>query len=204
MSSDAKTSAQHAEATASEPEPSGATDDGELPPRLASLLEDGAASASRHAEARAASSELPVGMLTLAQVVSVDDDKAELKLGASIVEARLVHVHPAVMRTACERGEPVLVQKQADGSWWVAGALRTQPTPGVDAMDEIRLDAKRITLRGSEHVELESTTESPLTGERTTARIALRAVGELETYATRILSKAEEVHKLIGRMLRIN
>jgi hypothetical protein len=34
--------------------------------------------------------------------------------------------------------------------------------------------------------------------------MAVRAVGEIETYAERIVSRAEGVHKIIGRMLRLN
>lgn len=179
--------------------PSG--DDAELSPKLASLLE-GAPSVAR-APSAAKLEPAPLPALCLANVIQVGDTMVELRIGDQVVEAKLVHVHRAVMQTACERGEPVLVQRQPDGSFWVAGALRTQPTPGVDAVDEIELDAKRIRLRASEEITMEAASTRP--GEAsTTARLALRAAGELETYATRILSKAEEVHKLVGRMLRIN
>lgn len=178
-------------------------DEAELSPKLASLLEAAgeASTAAAHDAAKLAPPQLPA--LCLATVIQVDDMSVELRVGAEVVSAKLVHVHRAVMQTACERGEPVLVQRQPDGSYWVAGALRTQPTPGVDAIDEIELDAKRIRLRASEEITMEAASTRP--GEAsTTARLALRAAGEIETYATRILSKAEEVHKLVGRMLRIN
>jgi len=177
-------------------------DEAELSPKLASLLE-GAPSVAR-APGAAKLEPAPLPALCLATVIQVrDDDSLELRVGDQVVEAKLVHVHRAVMQTACERGEPVLVQRQHDGSYWVAGALRTQPTPGVDAIDEIELDAKRIRLRASEEITMEAASTRP--GEASaTARLALRAAGEIETYATRILSKAEEVHKLVGRMLRIN
>ena len=37
-----------------------------------------------------------------------------------------------------------------------------------------------------------------------TAALVLRAAGEVETFAERIISRAEGVHKIIGRMLRLN
>lgn len=185
--------------------PAPSADDTELPPQIASLLEAAPAEPSAGASrAPAAQASPPLGQLTLATVLEVKSASALLKLGYDTVEVPLGHVHPAVMRTACERGEPVLVQQRPDGSCWVAGALRTQPAPGVDAVDEIDLEAKRIRLRASEAITLESTQAAPGLHDQPTARVALRASGEIETYASRILSKAEEVHKIIGRMLRLN
>jgi hypothetical protein len=202
--SDAQSELPAAEAVEARSHTPGA-DDAELPAELASILDAAAPSESKPLPAGEASHAAPLpAQLTLATVLEVKDTSALLKLGFDTVEVKLVHVHPAVMRTACERGEPVLVQRQPDGSYWVAGALRTQPTPGVDAVDEIDLEAKRIRLRASEEITVEATKSARGLHDRPTARIALRAAGEIETYASRILSKAEEVHKIVGRMLRLN
>lgn len=154
-------------------------DEGELSPKLASLLEAAGEASSSPAPSAAKLAQAQLPALCLATVIQVDDESVELKIGDEVVSAKLVHVHRAVMQTACERGEPVLVQRQPDGSYWVAGALRTQPTPGVDAIDEIALDAKRIHLRASEEITMEAAATRP--GEAsTTARLALRAAGEIE------------------------
>ncbi len=164
-------------------DPAAATE--ELPAHLESLL-----------ETQASPDPIPpLAALGLAKVLEVDGERVLLAVGSATTYAPLGLVHPSVLRTACERGEPVLVERAADGSLTVVGALRMQPTPGVDAMEEIELEADRIHLRGRREITLESST---------TARIALRAAGEIETYASRILSKAEEVHKIVGRMLRLN
>lgn len=36
------------------------------------------------------------------------------------------------------------------------------------------------------------------------AGVVLRALGEVETYAERIISRADGIHKIIGRMLQLN
>lgn len=167
----------------------------ELPPRITSLLDDAATARSQPALRPDAVAAAGMSQLGLGFVLEVRELEVLLKVGASMQTSPLGTVHPAVLRTACERGEPVLIERSADGSVRVVGALRTQPSPGVDAMEEVTIEADRIHLRGQKEVTLES---------GAAARIALRAVGEIETYASRILSKAEEVHKIVGRMLRLN
>lgn len=120
--------------------------------------------------------------------------KLEIKMGNKIMPALLdPMVHPAVIRTADESGEPVMVE-QRDGELYVVGALRTQPTPGVDKMETINLEAEHINLKAKTDITMTSGV----------AAIAVRAIGEVETYAERIMSRAESVHKIIGRMLRLN
>lgn len=133
--------------------------------------------------------------LGLARLASVDaDGKIEIRVSDRIVPATLdPTVHVAVIRTAEERGEPVLVE-QRDGSFFVVGALRTQPTPGVDKTTHVVIEAETIELKAKEEVLVTNGV----------AAIALRALGEVETYADRIVSRAETVHKIIGRMLRLN
>lgn len=144
-----------------------------------------------------ASDTRPVQMpaLGMARVVSLlADGFVELQIGGQLQHASVdATVHPAVLRTAFDRGEPVLVEQRAT-SLVVVGALRTQPTPGVDAMSVVTIEADRIELKAREDITLASGA----------AAIALRAIGEVETFADRIVSRAESVHKIIGRMLRLN
>jgi hypothetical protein len=134
--------------------------------------------------------------LALAFVLDVNEQRAELDLGGSPATATIAPtLHRAVLETAMRRGEPMIVERRAGGQIVVVGALRTQPTPGIDAMDRIELEADRIHLKASRELTLSS---------GRLARLALRAAGEVETYASRITSRAEEVHKIIGRLLRLN
>lgn len=133
--------------------------------------------------------------LTTAHVHAIEDGVVVLALGGALVRARLdAPVHPTVIEGARARQERVLVEEAADGALVVIGALRTQPTPGVDVAEAYTIKAQRITLEAGEELSLTART----------AAIAIRAIGEVETYAERIVSRAEGVHKIIGRMLRLN
>ncbi len=132
--------------------------------------------------------------LMTAQVHEVAGDRIVLAFGRTIADATLdPAVHRAVIEGACARKERVLVEENDQGLV-VIGALRTQPTPGIDEAESYAIKAKRISLEGAEEVSL--TTQ--------TAAVVLRAVGEVETFAERIISRAEGVHKIVGRMLRLN
>jgi len=161
------------------------TADAELPAQLAELGVTGAA---------AEQAAFPA--LGIARIHYVDLEK---RTGDITVSGRLVTakvdptVHFSVLKTAEERGEPVLVE-QRGAEICIVGALRTQPTPGVDKMSTILLEADRIEIKAKEEITMSSGV----------AAIAVRAIGEVETYAERIVSRAESVHKIIGRMLRLN
>jgi hypothetical protein len=136
------------------------------------------------------------GQLALARVLEVREGDLEINVGGQMMTARSApHVAVEVLRTACERGEPVLVERAPSGDVLVVGALRTQATPGVDKMEHVAIEADRIELKGRKEISLATSG---------VAQIALRAAGEIETYADRIVSRAEELHKIVGRMLRLN
>lgn len=137
----------------------------------------------------------PLPALALARVDRVRDDGALVVLGGKVVLARIdPSVHRTVVEGAHARGERVLVEVGADGEAVIVGGLRTQPTPGIDAADEYTIAARRISIEAGEQVAISARA----------ATVVLRALGEVETYAERILSRAEGVHKIVGRMLRLN
>lgn len=132
--------------------------------------------------------------LLTAQVHEVTPERVVLAFGKTTSDAKLdPAVHPSVIEGACRRRERVLVEENEDG-FVVIGALRTQPTPGIDEAESYAIKAKRVTVEGAEEVSLSAQT----------AAVVLRAAGEVETFADRIISRAEGVHKIIGRMLRLN
>jgi hypothetical protein len=160
--------------------------DRELPPELEAI-------ADRVPGPDPIGEALPDG-LALARVISVTAEGVDVRVGDRFARAELDGaLDPVVLRTALERGEPVLVERLA-GRVTIVGALRVQATPGVDKMREIHLEAETIHLTGKKEVVVKSGL----------AAMAVRAVGEIETYAERIVSRAEGVHKIIGRMLRLN
>jgi len=141
-----------------------------------------------------AQSDVPIGGLALGWLQGEGDDY-EVRIGGAVEKAILdASLHPTVALTARDRREAVIVTRAPHGELTVMGALRTSPTPGVDEMDEISLKAKRIRIEATEDAEIRAGI----------AVIALRAVGEIETYADRIVSRAEELQKLVARMLRLN
>ncbi|AKT40603.1 hypothetical protein [Chondromyces crocatus] len=133
--------------------------------------------------------------LTTALIHEIGETDVVLQLGSSLATATLdPAVHPAVIAGAHARRERVLVEDGGEGAIVVLGALRTQPTPGVEVADTYTIKARHISLEASEELSLKAQT----------AAVVVRAIGEVETYAERILSRAEGVHKIIGRMLRLN
>lgn len=133
--------------------------------------------------------------LATAVVKEIGESGVVVALGGVLLPATLdPSVSPVVIEGACARGERVLVEEGADGVLVVLGALRAQPTPGIDVGDDYAIRAKRISLEAGEEVSLTAQT----------AALVLRAAGEVETYAERIISRAESVHKIIGRILRLN
>ncbi len=138
--------------------------------------------------------------MSLARIVSLAGELATVEVGGRPLKATIdAAVDKAVLETARKRGERVLVELSGERAV-VVGALRTQATPGVDKAerfeieaDEVRIAATRVSIDGEE-VALSSTT----------ARLVLRAAGEIESFAERIVSRASGVHKIVGRMLRLN
>jgi hypothetical protein len=148
---------------------------------------------SAHPAPQAAAQRRPA--LATAKVLEIGEEGVVVALGGAQVAATLdPSVSPVVIAGACERGERVLVEEGEDGAVVVLGALRAQPTPGIDAADEYAIRAKRVSLEASEELSLTAKA----------AALVLRAAGEVETYADRILTRAEGVHKIVGRILRLN
>ena len=133
--------------------------------------------------------------LRTGRIQAIEGAIVRLAIGSQIVTAAVdPSVHPTVLRGAAERGERVLAERDESGAWLILGALRTQPTPGIDAADAYVIEADQVTIRG--HHEVSLVTEA--------AGLVVRALGEVETYADKIISRAEGVHKIVGRILRLN
>jgi hypothetical protein len=143
-----------------------------------------------------------IARLVTVRVIRVEEAarQAVVDVGGREITAELEpSVHPEVIAGAAARGERVLAEVAGDRAV-VLGALRTQPTPGIDraaryAIEaaEVAIVAERVSIDGDE-VALSSKT----------ARIVLRAASEIESFAERIVSRASGVHKIVGRMLRLN
>jgi len=133
--------------------------------------------------------------ISTGRIQAIEGATIRLAIGSQIVAATVdPSVHPTVIRGAAERGERVLAERDESGAWLILGALRTQPTPGIDAADAYTIEANKVTIRG--HHEVSIVTEA--------AGLVVRALGEVETYADKIISRAEGVHKIVGRILRLN
>lgn len=157
--------------------------------------------------------EAPSGPLSIARIASIarGADGATtvmLRLGRKHVEAAVDSaIDTEVLETAARSNEAVLVVVEGE-SITVVGALRTRATPGVDAMDHVAIRARTVDIDSetfavrAQKVALAADEEISLRSRA--AFVALRAAGEIESFAERIVSRAEGVHKLVGRMLRLN
>jgi hypothetical protein len=154
-----------------------------------------AAAADETPSAVAVLALLPVCGTGRIEALDGDGEVLRLAFGREVVSARRdPTLHPLVLRGAFERGERVLAEHRADEGWVVVGALRTQPSPGIDVASEYTIEADRVHIRARSELSLTARAAS----------VVLRAVGEVETCAERILSRAEGLHKIVGRMLRLN
>lgn len=119
---------------------------------------------------------------------------ATLRLGSATVAAKFdAALDPAVIRTARQRGERVIVAREG-GTWIVLGALRTAATPGVDEGDYFVIKARRVAIHAAHEF-------SAVSG---AASFVVRAFGGVETLAKDITARASSVHTIIGRMIRLN
>ena len=119
---------------------------------------------------------------------------AELDVDGVTVAAALDDaLSPRVLATALVRGERVIAQREG-GGWVVLGAMRTAPTPGVDEGDEFLIKARRVAVAADHEFSITSGLAS----------FAVRAQGFVETLGRDITARASGVHKIIGRMLRLN
>jgi len=133
--------------------------------------------------------------LATALVHEIGEAGVVVALGGRLVPATLdPSVSPVVIEGACARRERVIVEEDERGAVVVLGALRAQPTPGIDDAESYAIRAGRLSLEAREELSLSAQA----------AALVLRAAGEVETYADRIVSRAESVHKIIGRILRLN
>jgi len=132
-----------------------------------------------------------------AAVVEAFDEAARtasLRLGSLAFTATLdASVDPAVIQTALRRRERLIVQREDEG-WIVVGALRTAATPGVDEGDEFMIKARRVAVIVAHEFNVVTTAAS----------FAIRALGQVETLAQDITTRAASVHKIVGRIIRLN
>ncbi|HZX00754.1 MAG TPA: hypothetical protein VFF45_00775 [Bacilli bacterium] len=138
----------------------------------------------------------PAPSLAAALVEALDEPRrtATLRLGRQAIEAALdPAVDVSVVRTAIARGERVIVQRDAEG-WVLVGALRTAATPGVDEGEDFQIKARRIAVHAEHELSFSSGAAS----------LVLRALGQVETLAASITTRASGVHRIIGRMIRLN
>lgn len=133
--------------------------------------------------------------LATARVDEIDGDRVRVTMrGRAFSAVRDETLHPTVLRGAQQRGERVLVERGDAGEWLVIGVLRTQPTPGIDVGEAFTIEADTVTVKG--HTEVTLAAES--------ASVTVRAEGEIESQAPRILTRAEGLHKITGRTLKLN
>lgn len=132
--------------------------------------------------------------LTLARITILDGRSATIDLGGRSAEADLdPSVETIVAQTAWARGERLVVTRVGQ-RYTIVGALRTTVTPGVDDADEITIRAKRIAVLAAHEIAMVAGATS----------FAMRAIGHVETIAENLTTRANGVHKLVGRILRLN
>jgi hypothetical protein len=135
-------------------------------------------------------------MLTAARLCRFDVEArtAIIAMGGAEMNATLDDcLSTRVLTTALARGERVVAQREEAG-WVVLGALRTAPTPGVDEGDEFLIKARRVLIAAEHEFGITSGAAS----------FVVRAQGFIETLAQDITTRASSIHKIVGRVIRLN
>jgi hypothetical protein len=138
---------------------------------------------------------VPAG-LTAVRLTALDVERrsAQIVVAGETVTATLDDaLSSRVVATALARGERVIAQREATG-WVVLGSLRTSDTPGVDEGEEFVIKAKRVLVSAEHEFAVVSGAAS----------LVLRAHGAIETLAKDITSRASSLHKIVGRLIRLN
>ena len=134
------------------------------------------------------------GELRALRLRSLGDDTAVLSLGTRQVQAAIDEsVDRAVLEGALSRGERVIAVQEG-GTWTLLGVPRTRATPGLEAGDDYTIEANRVKVVANHSFLVRSGPTS----------FSMRAQGFVETLAKDISTRATAVHKLIGRLVRIN
>jgi type IV secretory pathway VirJ component len=163
---------------------------------MAQKLSKGRVSRKKENAARAIEKLVAGPTLATARVNEVKEDGVTVVIGRQVIAAlRDESVHPLVLKTAARNGERVLVERGEDGVWTVIGALRTQPTPGIELAEEYTIEAERVKVKAHGEVTLVAAATS----------VVLRGdEGEIESHAPRIVSRADGLHAITGRTLKLN
>src|SRR5262245_30947211 len=113
----------------------------------------------RAARLRPVPTPAPRPALFTAQIHEITSDGPVLAIGTSTANAKLdASVHPTVIAGAHARRERVLVEEGTDGALVIVGALRTQPTPGIDEGETYTIKAQQIALEAGKELSLTTQT----------------------------------------------
>jgi hypothetical protein len=102
-------------------------------------------------------------------------------------------VDPALLREAAATGARVVLDASADGPPVIVGVIATRRALTVDPDGAVEARVRRFSLTASE--------EATLAGPGAFVRLKL---DDVELYGRRVISRARELYRVLGRMVKIN
>jgi hypothetical protein len=136
----------------------------------------------------------PSGALRLARLVRDDAGGWRVSLGSGEDD---VTVDPSVderlLEDGARRGVLAVLERSPAGEWVVAGLLVTQQSLTVNERGDVEAHVRRFRLTADEEVLL-----------RGAGAFLQLKLGEAELYANRILCRARELVRVLGRMIKLN
>jgi hypothetical protein len=102
-------------------------------------------------------------------------------------------VDPALLREAAASGARVVLEASEEGAPVIVGVLATRRALTVDRTGAVEAEVRRLALTATE--------EALLRGPDAFVRLKL---DEVELYGRRVVSRARELCRIMGRLVKIN
>jgi uncharacterized membrane protein len=145
-------------------------------------------------EAPAAPAAAPVAGVTLAVLVGESDGRFRARLAGAEREVAVdASVDPELLREAIRSGARVVLDASGEGPPVVVGALATARALTIDRTGAVEAKLRRFALTASDEALLAAAG----------AFVRLKR-DDVELYGKRVVSRARELVRVLGRMVKIN
>jgi hypothetical protein len=113
--------------------------------------------------------------------------------GAELIATADAAIDPALLREAIATGARVVLETPDGGAAVIAGVLATARALTIDRTGAVEAEVRRLALTATE--------EALLRGPGAFVRLKL---DEVEMYGRRVVSRARDLYRVLGRMVKIN
>lgn len=102
-------------------------------------------------------------------------------------------VDPALLREAIATGARVVLDRDESGEMTIVGVLATRRALTIDRTGAVEADVRRFSITAAEEALL-----------RASGAFLQIKLDDVELYGKRVVSRARELYRVLGRMVKIN